>query len=82
VRLSQNRKLQSRLVLLLVAESKEYNKLFTPQKDKFNFINPTENKINQMLKSQRTEPKDIFLLSPMKNLPPVDVQNWLQKTEI
>ncbi len=82
VRLIQNRKLQSRLVLLLVAESKEYNKLFTPQKDKFNFINPTENKINQMLKSQRTEPKDIFLLSPMKNLPPVDVQNWLQKTEI
>lgn len=82
VRLSQNRKLQSRLVLLLVAESKEYNKLFTPQKDKFNFINPTENKINQMLKSQRTEPKDIFMLSPMKNLPPVDVQNWLQKTEI
>ncbi|MBD2280191.1 MAG: hypothetical protein HEQ13_22470 [Dolichospermum sp. DEX189] len=82
VRLSQNRKVQSRLVLLLVEESKEYNKLRTLKKDKFNFINPTENKINQMLKSKRTQSKDIFLLSPMKSLPRVDVQNWLQKTEI
>jgi len=82
VRSIQNRKLQSRLVLLLVAEPKEYNKFCTLQENKFNFINPNQHKINQMLKSQRTEPKDIFLLSPMKNLPPEDVQMWLQKTEI
>ncbi|MEA5553293.1 hypothetical protein VB713_20345 [Anabaena cylindrica UHCC 0172] len=81
VRSRKGSKIQSRLVLLLIAEPTEYSNKFCSQEQKFNFIKPNLNRIKQKL-IKNTEPKDIFLLSPMDKLPPKDVQEWLQKNEV
>jgi hypothetical protein len=82
VRSRHNRTVQSRLVLLLIAEPEEYQKFCNIQNQNFNFIKPSDFRIKQILKNKSIQPKDIFLLQSMDRIPKEDVQEWLQKAEV
>jgi hypothetical protein len=82
VRSIKNRQLQSRLVLLMVAEPKEYKNKFCTSESKFNFIQLSQGKISKMIKGKNTQSKDIFLLSPGDRISSHEIQDWLQTNEV
>lgn len=81
IRLIQNRELQSRFVLLLVVEPTQYKSKFCIPEQKFNFTKPNQSTIKKILKKP-TQDKEIFLLSSLDKISSINVQEWLQKTEV
>ncbi|MBD2662881.1 hypothetical protein B6N60_00395 [Richelia sinica FACHB-800] len=82
VRSLENRKIQSRLVLLMVVEPKDFKNKFCTPENKFNFIKLSENKVRRIIQQKNPQPQDVFLLSSVEKISSDDIQTWLEKNEV